>query len=37
MDQGQKDHLKAYGTTFWALGEEIKVEWLLNYPKSNYL
>ena len=26
MDQVQKDHLKSYGTTFWVLGEKIKVE-----------
>ena len=37
MDQGQKDHLKAYGATFWVLGEEIKVEWLLNYRGGSFL
>ena len=37
MDQAQKDHLKAYGTTFWVLGEEIKVEWLLNYRGGSFL
>ena len=37
MDQVQKDHLKAYGTTFWVLGEKIKVEWLLNYRGGSFL
>ena len=37
MDEVQKDHLKAYGATFWVLGEEIKVEWLLNYRGGSFL
>ena len=37
MDQAQKDHLKAYGTAFWILGEEINVEWILNYRGGAFL
>ena len=37
MDQSQKDHLKAYGTAFWILGEEINVEWILNYRGGAFL
>ncbi|MDD9887628.1 MAG: asparagine synthetase B [Candidatus Marinimicrobia bacterium] len=37
MDQAQKDHLKAYGTAFWILGEDINVEWVLNYRGGAFL
>ena len=37
MDQAQKDHLKAYGTAFWILGEDINVEWILNYRGGAFL
>ena len=37
MDQAQKDHLKAYGTAFWILGEQINVEWILNYRGGAFL
>ena len=30
MDIKQNDHLKAYGFAFWALNQNINVEWLLN-------
>ena len=37
MDQAQKDHLKAYGTAFWILREDINVEWILNYRGGAFL
>jgi hypothetical protein len=37
MDQTQNDHLKAYGIAFFALGENINVEWLLNYRGGSFL
>ncbi|HEX8299639.1 MAG TPA: asparagine synthetase B [Rubricoccaceae bacterium] len=30
MDDGQTDHLKAYGAVYWALQRGIQVDWLLN-------
>ena len=30
MDDGQTDHLKAYGAVYWALQRSIPVDWLLN-------
>ena len=29
--ESQKNHLKAYGITYWTLNKELKVKWLLNY------
>ncbi len=37
MDKAQKDHLKAYGTAFWILSEEINVEWILNYRGGSFM
>ena len=37
MDKAQKDHLKAYGTAFWILGEQINVEWILNYRGGSFM
>jgi len=37
MDQIQKDHLKAYGTAFWILNENINVEWILNYRGGSFM
>ncbi len=34
---GQKEHLKAYGITYWALDQQIKVKWLLNYRGGSFL
>ncbi|HEX8348624.1 MAG TPA: asparagine synthetase B [Hymenobacter sp.] len=31
MDEAQKEHLKAYGATYWLLGKQVEVDWLLNY------
>ncbi|HBY70584.1 MAG TPA: asparagine synthetase B, partial [Flavobacteriaceae bacterium] len=27
--EGQKEHLKAYGITYWTLERQVKVKWLL--------
>ncbi len=37
MDETQRDHLKAYGVTFWSLRRGIQVEWLLNYRGGAFL
>ena len=37
MDLKQNDHLKAYGFAFWALNQNINVEWLLNYRGGSFL
>ncbi len=33
----QKDHLKAYGITYWVLSKQQKVQWLLNYRGGSFL
>jgi len=33
----QKDHLKAYGVSFWVLSKGTKVKWLLNYRGGSFL
>lgn len=35
--ESQKNHLKAYGITFWTLEKEQKVKWLLNYRGGSFL
>ncbi|MBI1387409.1 MAG: asparagine synthetase B [bacterium] len=35
--EGQTDHLKAYGVTYWALQQGMKAEWLLNYRGGSFL
>ncbi|MBL7472504.1 asparagine synthetase B [Robertkochia sp. 1368] len=34
---GQEDHLKAYGITFWVLQQNTKVKWLLNYRGGAFM
>lgn len=34
---GQKNHLKAYGISFWTLEKQLKVKWLLNYRGGAFL
>lgn len=34
---GQKEHLKAYGITYWTLERQVKVKWLLNYRGGSFL
>ncbi|MBW2962009.1 asparagine synthetase B [Mesonia aestuariivivens] len=33
----QKNHLKAYGITYWVLNKQQKVKWLLNYRGGSFL
>ena len=33
----QKNHLKAYGMTYWVLEKQLKVKWLLNYRGGSFL
>ena len=33
----QKNHLKAYGNTYWILAKQQKVKWLLNYRGGSFL
>lgn len=35
--EGQKNHLKAYGMTYWTLEKQMKVRWLLNYRGGSFL
>lgn len=35
--EGQKNHLKAYGLTYWTLEKQLKVKWLLNYRGGAFL
>lgn len=37
MDEGQKNHLKAYGLTYWILKNQQEVNWLLNYRGGSFL
>ena len=36
MDTKQKDHLKAYGITFWVLQKQVEAHWLLNYRGGSF-
>ena len=33
----QKNHLKAYGITYWSLAKDYKASWLLNYRGGSFL
>ena len=35
--ESQKNHLKAYGITYWTLSKQMKVKWLLNYRGGSFL
>ncbi|MDO6492461.1 MAG: asparagine synthetase B [Cellulophaga sp.] len=35
--ESQKNHLKAYGITYWVLAKQQKVHWLLNYRGGSFL
>jgi hypothetical protein len=38
MDEvSQKNHLKAYGITYWVLDKDYKASWLLNYRGGSFL
>ena len=34
---GQAEHLKAYGITYWTLEKQLKAKWLLNYRGGSFL
>ena len=36
MDEKQKDHLKAYGITYWILDNDVEAYWLLNYRGGSF-
>jgi hypothetical protein len=36
-DISQKNHLKAYGITYWCLDKKYKASWLLNYRGGSFL
>ena len=35
--EGQKNHLKAYGISYWVLNKQQNVKWLLNYRGGSFL
>jgi hypothetical protein len=37
MDRAQQNHLRAYGLTYWALQQQERGEWLLNYRGGSFL
>ena len=37
MDEGQKNHLKAYGIAYWSIKKQADVSWLLNYRGGSFL
>ena len=37
MDESQKNHLKAYGLTYWSLESGVEAWWLLNYRGGSFL
>ncbi|MBM3403626.1 MAG: asparagine synthetase B [Bacteroidetes bacterium] len=37
MDQAQRNHLKAYGITYYALTKGLEAEWLLNYRGGSFM
>ena len=36
MDETQKNHLKAYGITYWVLNNGIQADWMLNYRGGSF-
>jgi hypothetical protein len=37
MDEGQRNHLKAYGLAYYVLQHDINLDWLLNYRGGSFL
>ena len=37
MDNSQKNHLKAYGITYWVISANLVAEWLLNYRGGSFV
>lgn len=36
-EEGQSNHLKAYGIAYWVLQNDIEIEWLLNYRGGSFM
>ncbi len=36
MDEGQANHLKAYGIAYWILENDVAVDWLLNFKGGSF-
>ncbi len=36
-EEGQKEHLKAYGIAYYSIERGITVEWLLNYRGGSFM
>jgi len=36
MDEGQRNHLKAYGITYWVLDSGVEAYWMLNYRGGSF-
>lgn len=36
MDESQKNHLKAYGVSYWVLSKNVNVDWMLNYRGGTF-
>ena len=37
MDENQRNHLKAYGITYWVLERDVSTYWLLNYRGGSFM
>ncbi|GAB4245396.1 MAG: hypothetical protein Tsb0034_23860 [Ekhidna sp.] len=37
MDEGQSNHLKAYGIAYWILTKEVNIDWMLNYRGGSFM
>jgi hypothetical protein len=37
MDNTQRNHLKAYGITYWVLKHDLEASWLLNYRGGSFM
>lgn len=37
MDNTQRNHLKAYGLTYWVLKQDVEASWLLNYRGGSFM
>lgn len=37
MDKAQRNHLKAYGITYWVLEQGVEADWLLNYRGGSFM
>lgn len=37
MDEGQSNHLKAYGIAYWILTNDVSLDWMLNYRGGSFM